>query len=203
MSPSDSEEKTLVTARIHWGIFLIPIGAVATLLLTMLIPYFLLFRPLLSFARFGGGSIPLFVTALFPLIFAVLPGLVLLWLAWVAFASTEYLLTNRRLRFRSGWLCRNSGEISLLQVEAVFTQEDLVGRLLGFGTVVLTGIGGSVFPLYFVPRHRQFHARLLEATEAAKSGKRLVPEPSLREAWEALNRPLPSTEDDSRYMPKG
>jgi len=148
------------------------------------------------------------------------------------FLMTQYVLTNKRLNFRIGLLLRFSGELRLEDVEAVFLIKPLLGQLLGYATVVVTGRGGTPFPLRFMPRADSFHAQLREAIEAVRSGRMIKPHspaalsptvgpvrPShsdaghpeqregrvpLEKAWEELNKPLPNPpQDDSRYMPKG
>lgn len=57
---------------------------------------------------------------------------------------TRFLLlivTNERIFFRSGILKVDTVQVRLERVESVEIQRTLVGQLLGYGTVVLTGTG--------------------------------------------------------------
>ena len=164
----------------------------------------------------------IFLLSLIP----VLPigvALVILSMNW---KRTEYILTNRKLQYRTGWLFTAAGELPLEHVESVYILEPFLGRHLGFGTVAVIGASGTHFPLRWMYNFREFHARLLEALEAIRTGREIPPQPpseiatepnspppsgpypgepaaSFEEAWQQLNKPAATfPQDDSRYMPK-
>jgi len=168
----------------------------------------------------GGQSQEVPAFALFFIAMPVLFCVLFIALLALAFLMTEYVLTNKRLNFRTGVFFSVSGELRLEDVEAVFLITPFLGRLLGYGTVVVTGRGGTPFPLRFMPRPDVFHTRLREALEAARTGRNLrppspaalspTPRPAtpsrsdpehpgqreatvpLEKAWEELNKPLPT-----------
>lgn len=51
------------------------------------------------------------------------------------------IVTNQRIFFRSGLLKVDTVQVRLDKVESVEIQRTLTGQMLGYGTVVLTGIG--------------------------------------------------------------
>lgn len=57
--------------------------------------------------------------------------------------STEYAVTNKRLIWKSGLISRSTGELNLKKIESVNVDQGILGRLLGYGTVVVSGTGGS------------------------------------------------------------
>jgi len=127
---------------------------------------------------------------------ALIPDLLIVVIAvavcWSAYLTCEITLTNRRLVFRSGLLSRRSGELPLENIESVFISEPLFGRLLGYGTVTVTTVGGQTMPFQFIRTPRRFYALLKEAANATKT---LGPS-ATKVATSAPN-------DDSRYMPQG
>ena len=67
---------------------------------------------------------------------AALPG----YLRW---RSLEYIVTNRRFCVRAGTFRVETVETVLNKVGTIGVVQDPFGRLLGYGTVVIKGLGGS------------------------------------------------------------
>lgn len=60
--------------------------------------------------------------------------------------STEIVVTNRRLIFKRGVVARRIDEVQADRIEGCIVYQGFLGRLLGFGTVVVRGTGvGEVF----------------------------------------------------------
>ncbi len=57
--------------------------------------------------------------------------------------STEIAVTNRRYIYKRGWIARNTQELPLLRVEEVNLDQGVLGRLLGYGKVRVSGTGGD------------------------------------------------------------
>lgn len=186
------KETTLAQVRVHWGVFSLPILAVVAVLATTL-PMVMMFqsmqRTLGQYGQRGGGSGGLLV--LLMLAPELLVGVPLLGVTWAAYLKSNVTLTDRRLVFRTGLLTRVTGELPLENIEAIIIAEPLLGRVLGYGTVTVTSVGGLSFPLQYIAAPQNFHA-LLQQTVAmvkapAKPGRRTSSLPP---------------DDDSRYMPK-
>jgi len=61
----------------------------------------------------------------------------------LAFISTEFALTNRRIIGKRGFILRNTFEINLKQLESISISQPLIGRIFGFGNITIVGIGGT------------------------------------------------------------
>ena len=57
--------------------------------------------------------------------------------------STEYGLTSKKVVSKTGIIGRNTEEMNLAKVENVEIKQGVLGRILGFGNVVVAGTGGS------------------------------------------------------------
>ena len=64
----------------------------------------------------------------------------LIW-AFVQFVSTELAVTNKRVIAKYGLVARKTVEISLSRVEGVEVQQSFNQRLLGYGSVFVSGTG--------------------------------------------------------------
>jgi len=65
-------------------------------------------------------------------------------------ATTELAITDRRVIYKAGLLRRHTIEINRSKVETVGVNQSILGRMLGFGTVVVRGTGGSFEPIPFI-----------------------------------------------------
>ncbi|MGH7304778.1 MAG: PH domain-containing protein, partial [Candidatus Rokuibacteriota bacterium] len=60
----------------------------------------------------------------------------------VAYNTTELGVTNKRMIVKVGFIRRRTVELLLRQVEALSVDQSLTGRMLGYGSITLTGTGG-------------------------------------------------------------
>ncbi len=95
----------------------------------------------------------------------VVIGLFFLLAAWVKVRSTELAITNKRVIAKFGFIQRNTVEINLGKVEAVRIEQGFWGRMLNFGTVLLTGTGGSIEPIPSIADPLLFRRKFMEATD--------------------------------------
>jgi uncharacterized membrane protein YdbT with pleckstrin-like domain len=65
-------------------------------------------------------------------------------------ATTELAVTDRRVIYKVGIFQRHTMEMNRSKVETVGVDQSILGRLLGYGTVVVRGTGGSFEPVRFI-----------------------------------------------------
>ena len=92
----------------------------------------------------GPNSAPLFSRAVggIALIFA-LAGMGMLMGAVVRQSSTELAITNRRLIAKYGFISRATFEIMINRVSGANFDQTVMGRILGYGTILVHGAGGD------------------------------------------------------------
>ena len=93
--------------------------------------------------------------------------------AVVAFAifkrnAVEIAVTNRRVMIKTGMFSRRSLEIMLAKVESIGIDEPAMGRLLGYGTVVVHGTGGTPEPFTRIARPSEFRRQVQEQVDKVK-----------------------------------
>jgi len=57
--------------------------------------------------------------------------------------ATEMTVTNKRVFIKVGLAARRTVELLLSRVESIGVEESVLGRMLGFGTVIVHGTGGT------------------------------------------------------------
>ncbi len=102
-------------------------------------------------ARWVGGAV-------------VVVGLLLLVPPLVAYRTTEFGVTNKRVIVKTGFIRRHTLELLLRQVEAISVDQSLTGRLLGFGSLTLTGTGGVREEFHRVVSPLEFRRRIQAQT---------------------------------------
>jgi len=85
-----------------------------------------------------------FAALLFGVTLILLPLTAMLLLyAFILIATTEMGVTSKRVVRKSGLIMRDTTEIKLEKVESVSVQQGLLGRMFGYGTVIIAGSGGN------------------------------------------------------------
>jgi uncharacterized membrane protein YdbT with pleckstrin-like domain len=118
---------------------------------------------------------------LHPIIFAlpialVLAGLALAWFFWswiiaaialglaiiVAFPrflryiSSEFAVTNKRVVVKTGLIYRDTLELVLTKLETIGVDQTIPGRLFNYGTITITGTGGTKEPFRDISKPLEF-----------------------------------------------
>lgn len=68
--------------------------------------------------------------------------------ALITYATSEFGVTNKRVLVKVGFIRRNSIEILLNKVESIQVDQGILGRLLDYGSIVVSGTGGSRDPFH-------------------------------------------------------
>ncbi len=116
-----TDSNIVYQARLHWIIFFWPV-----ILLCL------------------GGFLGLRFTqlrevAIFFILFAVLWGL----MVWITYQYSSLTIKKTQVILRTGFLVRNTMDIPLSKIESIDIRRSLLGSLLHYGSVVITGTGGS------------------------------------------------------------
>jgi len=82
--------------------------------------------------------------------------------------ATEIAVTNRRVIIKSGWVHRRSLEIMLAKVESIGITEPFLGRMLGYGTVVIRGTGGTPEPFEKIADPSELRKHVHEQADRAR-----------------------------------
>jgi len=146
-------ESVIYHARLHWII---------------------LIKPFLVSLVFIGASIVLFYFALkdpapdnAPLLKQI--GIVLAVLAVIPLivgiirrSSREYAVTSKRVIMQIGSVQRKTEEMFLNKIESIGVDQSVTGRMLGYGTVVIRGTGGSFEPFHRVSAPLELRRQIQE-----------------------------------------
>lgn len=121
-------EEVFYRARLHLIIFLVP--ALVSVL------------GIIAFAASAKLAAPLLVIAL---LLAVDK--------YIRLATSEFAVTNKRVLIKIGLVRRHTLELLLSKVETIGVEQGIFGRIFDYGTIVVTGTGGTkeLFPVIARP----------------------------------------------------
>ena len=57
--------------------------------------------------------------------------------------ATEVAVSNKRVLIKKGFVARKSIEVLLAKIESIGVDESVAGRMLGYGSVIVRGTGGT------------------------------------------------------------
>jgi uncharacterized membrane protein YdbT with pleckstrin-like domain len=97
---------------------------------------------ILIWARFLPQSLLVWMNWLAALLGAV--ALFLLIREWFGWWTTEIAVTNLRVIYKTGLVKRRTKEMNMDKVESVEVDQTILGRILDYGTVTITGTGAGL-----------------------------------------------------------
>ncbi len=152
-------ETVIYETRLHWIVML---GHIIVGCLLLVLPGVLLliyaFRQTDIETRnlhlMEGGGVALLVC-----------GIVTILMGMVRRNATEMAVTNRRVVIKTGLASRKTIEMLLNKVESIEVSETAFGRMLGYGTIVVIGTGGTPEPFHKVAHPLEFRSQVQQQIE--------------------------------------
>jgi len=120
-------ERVLYKTRLHWGVFIKP-----ALVVLVGIALMVVLRPVRDprWLWMIGAAVALI-------------GLFWGLAHYIQVMTSEFAVTTSRLIFKVGLVSRYTTELLLTKVESIGVQQGLVGRVLNYGDLTVTGTGGA------------------------------------------------------------
>lgn len=76
--------------------------------------------------------------------------------------TSEFAITNKRIIIKVGLISRRTLEMNLNKIESVNVDQGILGRILGYGTIVVIGTGGTREPFASISNPIEFRKRFQE-----------------------------------------
>ena len=137
-------ERVVYRGQVHWIIYLLPVVLIAFGL---------------TLAASGNR------TGLFLAVLGIVAGLA----AWIRQTTSEFAVTTSRVILKTGFLSRRTIEINLARIESVQVEQDIIGRFLNYGTMVVVGTGGTKEPFTMIDDPAGFRHAVSGATAGGKT----------------------------------
>lgn len=142
------DEEIAVRRRLHWVMFLGPL-LLALVSLVAVFAGLYTGHPWIQIA--GGGVLAIAAIWAAPIL--------------VRYLSTEFAVTNKRLIRKEGALRHSSRELHLSKLESVHVEQSLAGRVLGYGSMIVSGTGGLNHVFERIPHPLRFREAIQRQLE--------------------------------------
>jgi uncharacterized membrane protein YdbT with pleckstrin-like domain len=76
--------------------------------------------------------------------------------------TSEFVITNRRIIIKTGFISRKTLEMNLTKIESVNVDQGILGRILGYGTITIIGTGGTRESFHDISRPLLFRRKFQE-----------------------------------------
>lgn len=90
-----------------------------------------------------------------------------LWIGpFVRAATSEFAITNKRVIIKVGLISRRTLEINLSKIESVNVDQNIWGRIFGYGNLTVIGTGGTRETFNTISRPMEFREKFQELSTA-------------------------------------
>jgi uncharacterized membrane protein YdbT with pleckstrin-like domain len=158
-------ETVVYRTRLHWIVIFWPI---VLSLLFAVAGLVLLARTMTGASETSDRSTPMLVAGFILLVV----GCVCLGFALLKRNATEMAVTDRRVVVKQGIGSRRTLELLLSKVESIDVEESMMGRVLGFGTVIVRGTGGTPEPFETIGHPIEFRKQVQQQIEKSQERAR-------------------------------
>jgi len=86
--------------------------------------------------------------------------------------ATEMTVTNKRVFVKVGLAARRTIELLLSRVESIGVEESVMGRMLGYGTVIVHGTGGTPEVFNRIAHPLEFRTQVQQQIEKSQGSSR-------------------------------
>jgi uncharacterized membrane protein YdbT with pleckstrin-like domain len=88
-------------------------------------------------------------------------GLLVIVLPAIRYFTSEMGVTTKRVIIKYGWFGNHTLEVNLSKVESVAVSQGILGKILGFGTIIVIGTGGTKQPFSLIADPNGFRKALM------------------------------------------
>jgi len=143
-------ERVVYRTRLHWLLFTGPV--LFTVVVLLPIAWFL-----------GIGAWKAFTWIPLAL------GLCILLATFIKRHSSDFAVTNKRVMMKVGVFSTRSIELLLTKIEAIAVNQSFIGRVFGYGDIVVTGSGGTREAFSNIQGPLEFRRAVQSVTDAQSS----------------------------------
>ena len=152
-------ERVVYRTRVHWLLFVVPVLFTVVVLL-----------PIAWFLANGAWSN-----------FAWIPlalGLLVLVATFIKRQSSDFAVTNKRVMMKVGVFSTRSVELLLNKIEAIAVNQSFMGRVFGYGDIVVTGSGGTRESFSRIQGPLEFRRAVQSVTDTQIRPPQITPRPA-------------------------
>jgi uncharacterized membrane protein YdbT with pleckstrin-like domain len=144
-------ERVIYITGLHWLVYGRAFVLLAVAVLLAIFSMAKLDDPNLTAVAMGGLALAAFLAFL---------GLLSFIGAAIRRSTTELAVTDQRVILKRGVIARHTIEMNRSKVESVDVDQSVLGRIFGYGTVLVRGTGGSLEPMQSISDPLRFRSHI-------------------------------------------
>ncbi len=90
---------------------------------------------------------------------------ILLLYYYLTVKTSEFVVTNRKVFIKYGIIATTSLEINLNKIESIGVNQDVLGRVCGYGTIIVSGTGGTQQVFNYIDNPIEFRQNVSQAID--------------------------------------
>jgi uncharacterized membrane protein YdbT with pleckstrin-like domain len=91
--------------------------------------------------------------------------------SFITYKTSEFGVTNRRVIVKIGFIRRNSIEVMLNKVEGIQVDQGITGRIFNYGSITVTGTGGTRESYHRIHAPLEFRKKVQEQIVSATTDR--------------------------------
>ena len=143
-------ESIVYRGHLHWVVFLWPVI------------WFII-----AIIFFSSGSDNGAVVGFLFILISIVTGIA----SFINYKTSEFGVTNKRVIVKVGFIRRNSIEVLLNKIEGIQVNQGILGRILGFGSITVSGTGGTKDQFHMISAPLEFRRKVQEQIASVQDSK--------------------------------
>jgi len=94
-------------------------------------------------------------------------GLIFFLVAFIRYKTTELAITNKRVIAKFGFISRKTIELNINKVESIQVNQDILGRIFDYGSLIISGAGNPQAPISGISNPMNFRRAFMETQDQA------------------------------------
>jgi len=90
-------------------------------------------------------------------------------IAWIRYKTTELAITNKKIIAKFGFIQRDTIELLLQKVESIQVKQSILGRIFGYGSIIVSGSGNPQAPIPGISNPMEFRRQVMELLESSEN----------------------------------
>jgi uncharacterized membrane protein YdbT with pleckstrin-like domain len=98
-------------------------------------------------------------------------GLIFFLVAFIRYKTTELAITNKRVIAKFGFISRKTIELNINKVESIQVNQDILGRIFDYGSLIISGAGNPQAPISGISNPMNFRRAFMETQDQASQSR--------------------------------
>ena len=93
--------------------------------------------------------------------------------SFIKYLTSDFVVTNKRVIVKEGFIRRKSVDTLLHKIQGIEVDQGIIGRLMGYGDITISGTGGTVETFKTISQPFEFRGHVQEQTDIDYSNRKV------------------------------